>query len=104
MDVFNIGGANAPKAPDGGSIDKKSTAPRGDQVRSSSVDGPVGDSYATSRDALRVDTLLDRLIAGPNGEVNTELVEQFRALIQIGGLDTPENAQKAADTLLNGGL
>lgn len=103
MDVFKIGSGNAPKAPEGGSsVDaKKSTSHRGERAPTTGA-GATSDSYASSERARQVDTLVDRLIAGPDGEVRADLVEQFRALLQVADFDTPENAARAADALLRG--
>lgn len=102
MDVFNVGRGDAPKAPEGGSVDaKKSASHSGESVAKSDAEA-ASDSYAGSKSARQVETLVDRLIAGPDNEVRADLVEQFRALLQVAELDTPENAARAADALLSG--
>jgi hypothetical protein len=106
MDVFNVGSGNAPKAPAGG-IERSGDTPRGERVKAGSGEKSVSgekvvDSYAGSEGARKVTNLVDRLIAGPDGEIRVNLVEQFKALLQIGGLDTPERMEKAADQLLQG--
>ena len=102
MDVFNVGRGDAPKALEGGSVDsKKSASHRGESV-SKTEPGATSDSYAGSESARQVRTLVDRLIAGPDNEVRSDLVDQFRALLQVAEFDTPENAARAADALLSG--
>lgn len=100
MDVFQIGSGNAPKAPEGGSVDQsRSKSRRGESLPPSDASAS-GDVYAESSQARRIDTLVDRLIAGPDGEVRADLVDQFRALLQVAEFDTPENAARAAEALL----
>ena len=103
MDVFSISGGNAPKAPDGGSVDptKRSGSHRGEGASKSGA-ARGSDHYAGSDAANRVATLVDTLIAGPEGEIRAELVDQFRALIQLPEFDSPENAARAAEALLRG--
>ena len=104
MDVFNVGRGDAPKALEGGSVDSKkseSASHRGESV-SKTEPGATSDSYAGSESARQVRTLVDRLIAGPDNEVRSDLVDQFRALLQVAAFDTPENAARAADALLSG--
>jgi len=99
MDVFKVGSGNAPKAPESGSVDAKQAASRrGEGVAKTAA--PSSDSYAGSERAREVETLVDRLIAGPDNEVRSDLVDQFRALLQVAEFDTPENAARAADGLL----
>ena len=101
MDVFKIGSGNAPKAHESGSVDQaRSKSRRGESLPPSDASAS-GDVYAESSTARQIDTLVDRLIAGPEGEVRADLVDQFRALIQVAdGFDTPENAARAAEALL----
>lgn len=99
MDVFKIGSGNAPKAPEGGSVDQaRSKSRRGESLPPS--DSGSGDVYAGSSSARQIDALVDRLVAGPDGEVRSDLVDQFRALLQVVEFDSPENAERAAAALL----
>ena len=100
MDVFNIGAGQAPKAPESGQVERHSQATRGDKTQK--AEHPATDSFAASSSVRRVDSLVDRLIAGPDGEIRADLVDQFRALMEVGELDTPENAGEAADGILSG--
>lgn len=99
MDVFSIGSGNAPKAPESGSVDQaRSKSRRGESVPASGS-GP-GDVYAGSSTARQIDPLVDRLVAGPESEVRSDLVEQFRALLQVAEFDSPGRAARAAEALL----
>jgi len=100
MDVFNVGGNQAPKAPEGESVNRKNDTSRGSRGVDTSRDG--SDSYATSCDSQRVTELVDQLVRDPEGQVRFELVDQFRSLLQVGEFDTPERAAKAADAILQG--
>ncbi|NRA94609.1 MAG: hypothetical protein HRU14_00215 [Planctomycetes bacterium] len=102
MDVFNVGRGDAPKAPEGGPVDSKKSASHRGESASKTEPGAASDSYAGSESARQVRTLVDRLIAGPDSEVRADLVDQFRALLQVAAFDTPENAARAADALLSG--
>lgn len=96
MDVVNITGAQAPRGPDGrGGVDRHGQVSRGERASKASK---AGDSFASSGDAAKVRELVDQLSSTP--EVRAELVEKFKALMDLGELDTPEAAARAASAML----
>ncbi|MGB2821963.1 MAG: hypothetical protein WBF17_13350 [Phycisphaerae bacterium] len=60
----------------------------------------------TPRDGAEVISSQERLIAAASAaeEINAKAVEEARALLQAGQLDTPEAADRAAEAILKMGL
>jgi hypothetical protein len=61
---------------------------------------------ATPRDGAEVISSQERLIAAASAgeEINVQAVEEARALLKAGQLDTPEAADRAAEAILKMGL
>lgn len=99
MDVFSISAGLAPKAAGSGSVDHGEPP----QVSARTVKDPAaGDAYAASSPALQVEGRVAQLRTDVSLalDVRPDLIGKFRALMAVGGLDTPGAAAQAAEGLI----
>ena len=97
MNVFNITGAEGPRGPERKNDAQRAASSERTPAQGSS--GKIGDSYAQSGKAEKVASLLESLKS--EGETRAELVDKFKALMELGELDTPEAADRAAEAILS---
>jgi len=96
MNVFNISDVQGPRGPqDKDGVDRSKGAPKGDRA---ARPASSTDSFAQSGRAAEVQSLVDALASGDG--LRSELVDKFKALMELGELDTPEAAEKAASAML----
>ena len=100
MDVFSISANVGSKAPENGPIEAAGASPRKPAVDLATA---AGAAFQASGPARRVENLAARLEneAAQGGDLRSELVGKFRALMAGGVLDTPEAAQAAANALVD---
>ena len=97
MNVFNISGTEGPRGPDDkGGVSRSSSSSKSER---SSNPGGVEDSFAQSGKAEKLEHLVEALRNGEAGR--SELVDKFKALMELGELDTPAAAERAAEGMLS---
>ena len=96
MNIFNITGTQGPRGPEEkGGTDRSGAASREDAPGKTERSK---DSFAQSDRAGEVQSLVDALQA--DSGLRAELVDKFKALMDLGQLDTPESADRAAAAIL----